>query len=310
MHPNSNTMDKISKSIWIANTIAAAAPDGITMKQLNEKWTEITDEPKIPAKSFDNFKHYIHDMFDLQILCDRHTNRYTIEPISEDNHQSSSLKMWLLNSYRLNNILTGDITLRSRIQFEETPGGLQYIEPIMKAMQNNHMISFSYQTFYWEQPETRELAPYALKLFKQRWYIICKKENDEYHIYSLDRIKDLSISPKTFHLATSFDVRQFFNDAFGIYHNSTMHAEEVLIKVDAANAKYIKSLPWHHSQTIVEENGDFIIFRFFIENAFDFRQQILAHASCCEVLAPLSLRQQIKDELNKALSHYTNHPHH
>lgn len=301
-------MDKIAKSIWIANTISAAAPNGITLKQLNQKWTEITDEPQIPAKSFDNFKHYIQDMFDLQILCDRRTNRYTIKPISEENLESSSLKMWLLNSYRLNNILTGNIALRSRIQFEETPGGLQFIEPIMKAMQDNHKISFSYQTFYWEQPEHRELAPYALKLFKQRWYVICKKDNDEYHIYSLDRIKDLSISQQTFHMATSFNVKQFFNDAFGIYHNNTMHAEEVLLKVDAQNAKYLKSLPWHHSQSIVEENHDFTVFRFHIENAYDFRQHILAHASCCEVLAPQSLRQQIKDELTKALTHYTQSP--
>lgn len=297
-------MDKIAKSIWIANTIAAAAPEGITLKQLNEKWTEMTDEPQIPAKSFDNFKHYIHDVFDLQIVCDRRTNRYTIEPTPDADLESSSLKMWLLNSYRLNNILTGDLSLRSRIQFEETPGGLQFIEPIMKAMQDNRMISFTYQTFYWEQPEHRELAPYALKLFKQRWYIICKKDKEEYHIYSLDRIKELSISSKTFHPAASFNVRQFFSNAFGIYHNSAMRAEEVLIKVDAQNAKYIKSLPWHHSQTIVEENDSYTLFRFYIENAFDFRQQILAHASCCEVIAPLTLRQQIKEELDKAVALY------
>ena len=71
-------MDKLIKCIWIANTIADRRDAGITLKELNDRWTRDDDNDPIPERSFHNYRQYIADVFGIDIECDKSRNAYYI----------------------------------------------------------------------------------------------------------------------------------------------------------------------------------------------------------------------------------------
>ena len=60
-------MDKLIKCIWIANTIADTKDQGITLKELNDRWTREDENDPIPERSFHNYRQYIADVFGIDI---------------------------------------------------------------------------------------------------------------------------------------------------------------------------------------------------------------------------------------------------
>ena len=58
-------MDKFIKCIWITNTIAAAGEDGITLAELNRKWTADPENDPIPDRTFYRLKNQIADIFGI-----------------------------------------------------------------------------------------------------------------------------------------------------------------------------------------------------------------------------------------------------
>ena len=71
-------MDKLIKCIWIANTIADRRDAGITLKELNDRWTRDGDNDPIPDRSFHNYRQDIADVFGIDIECDKSRNAYYI----------------------------------------------------------------------------------------------------------------------------------------------------------------------------------------------------------------------------------------
>ena len=94
-------MDKFIKCIWITNTIAAAGEEGLTLTELNRKWTTDPENDPIPDRTFYRLKNQIADIFGIDIECDKGRNAYYIPYRNE--LYDDKLKMWLLNSFALHN---------------------------------------------------------------------------------------------------------------------------------------------------------------------------------------------------------------
>ena len=135
-------MDKFIKCIWITNTIAAAGEGGITLAELNRKWTADPENDPIPDRTFFRLKNQIADIFGIDIECDKGRNTYYIP--YRDELYDDKLKMWLLNSFALHNRLSGDPQLRRRVQFEDIPGGTHWLDSLMDAMQKSILIEQNY----------------------------------------------------------------------------------------------------------------------------------------------------------------------
>ena len=65
------------------------------------------------------------------------------------------------------------------------------------------------------------------------------------------------------------------------------------LKVGSFQAKYLHTLPLHHSQKVLERNDKYTIFSYFVSPTFDFKQELLSLGDTIEVLEPLSLRRDI-----------------
>lgn len=149
-----------------------------------------------------------------------------------------------------------------------------------------------------------DFEPFALKMFKKRWYVLGKYKNREIKIYSLDRFEDIDISEDTFSMPEDFDAETFFKDYLGIIIDQKAKTENILLKVSAYQANYLRSLPLHNSQQETERNEHYSLFSYRLKPTFDFMQELLSHGSTVEVLQPLSLRKNIADEIHKMAKHY------
>ena len=125
---------------------------------------------------------------------------------------------------------------------------------VFEAKKENRVLILSYRSFRRVTSSHTLVAPYFVKLFRQRWYVIAKDFTDrKIKTYALDRVASLELSSRTFVYPDSFSPIDYFRDCFGITHDD-MPAQEVVLRVPALQANYLRTLPLHESQTDLDRN--------------------------------------------------------
>jgi predicted DNA-binding transcriptional regulator YafY len=93
-----------------------------------------------------------------------------------------------------------------------------------------------------------------------------------------------------------FSISDFFSDCFGIIKDATPK-QHIVLKANAFQAKYLKTLPLHASQEIVSEYNDFTVFSYDLRPTFDFKQKIISYMGNVEIIEPQSFRNEIIEEI-------------
>ena len=107
---------QFNKLIWLVDTIFRNAP--VTFAEINRRWRAGDDNRSdIPLRTFHNHRQAIEEMFDINIECDKRNNTYYIA--DAEGMLGDKLKMWLLNSFSLNNVLQENVDMKNRIVFEK-----------------------------------------------------------------------------------------------------------------------------------------------------------------------------------------------
>ena len=291
------TKDLIRKYIWLIDTINTAGWSGITLKEISAKWERndrLSGGEEYPRRSFHNHVAAVRELFGIEIACHKNTNSYYIAN-SGDLKDSSGFKGWLLDALSLNSQLEESSQLKDRILLEEIPSGKEFLPTVLEAMRDGKMLTFSYKPFWVEDDYVSNfyhVEPYALKVFKRRWYLLGKYGNSPLKVYALDRMQDIDIEFEDFTLPADFNAAEFFGSCFGIIVGDE-EPQLIRLKVDAFQSKYLRSLPLHPSQKEVERTEDYSIFTYFLRPTFDFVQELLGLGETAEVLAPKTLRKEI-----------------
>ena len=116
-------------------------------------------------------------------------------------------------------------------------------------------------------------------------------------------MKDLVQVDKPYELPKAFKPEEFFINQYGIDRSIT-EPMDIRIKVNAYDAKFLRSLPLHHSQKEVEQNDQYVIFTYHIAPTYDFIMELRKFGSKLEVLEPVSLREKFKEEIDKQKAMY------
>ncbi|MFA6335936.1 MAG: WYL domain-containing protein [Bacteroidales bacterium] len=287
--------NKINNLIWLVDIINRNGK--ISFADINDKWLNGDKErSEIPLRTFHNHRRDIEDMFDINIECDKSTNTYYVA--DTEGMLNSQLKMWLLNSFSLNNILQERIDLKRRVIFEDTPSGMQFIDPITDAMRKGFQVLVKYQTYYWTEPRDLHIEPYFLRLFHQRWYLMGVPpdiSNPGVHVYALDRMQSVEITNTKFKYPRDFDPKAFYKDCFGIIKDQGVDAKRTLIKATAFQSNYLRNLPLHESQQEIDRGDEYSLFELKICPTYDLCQQLLSLGDTVEVLEPQELREKIRE---------------
>ena len=163
--------NQINKYVWLVETLYHAKK--ITLKEINRRWleTDLSEGLEIPRRTFHTWKNTVEEMFGLIIMCDKSDgDRYYIE--NREALEDDSLQRWLLNSMSVSNTLLENKSLSDRILLENIPSGQDFLDTVMAAMKKSKVLEITYKGYWREHESTFKVAPYCVKLFRQRWYIL------------------------------------------------------------------------------------------------------------------------------------------
>lgn len=291
---------RLRTCLWIVNTFQRRGR--LTLRELNELWTEteLSGGEEIIARTFFNYRSAIQDLFSIVIECDKSTNTYSIAYRDDD-----STTEWLLSSFSVSQLLQQNKDISNRILLEEIPSGQHHLSTIIEAMHSNNVIEITYQRFVEDEPHSVCVEPYCTKLFHQRWYVVANNiEKKHLQTYALDRISDIKILANTYSIDPNFDAKAFFLNSFGIFASENEQPQRILIRVDATQSKYLRTLPLHHSQKETITNDKFSVFQYYLVPTKDFVFELLSHGAFFEVLEPASLRETMKENALKMAELY------
>ncbi len=285
--------NQINKYVWLVETLYKAKK--ITLKEINRRWleTDLSEGLEIPRRTFHSWKNEVEEMFGLVIICDKHDgDRYYIE--NREALEDDGLQRWLLNTMSVSNTLLENKSLNDRILLESIPSGQDFLATVMEAMKKNRLLEITYKGFGSKSEHTFPVAPYCVKLFRQRWYLVGNSVREgTIRIYSLDRVLEAKQTDAPFSYPKDFSPEVYFEGCFGIIRGDGSGIETVKIKVSAKQANYLRSLPLHPSQEETERHADHSIFTLQVRPTFDFQQELLWNGDTLEVLEPLWLREKI-----------------
>lgn len=299
-----------NKYIWLVDTIRSAGK--ITRAEIDRRWSQAhineRHESRFPERSFFRCLNDIQLLFDIDIKCQR--SPYGGQYYIADSDSNSQTKQWLLSQFAMSQSLDESRELRDQILYEPIPAGTEYLTTIVDAMRDHKMLHVSHLRFdSTEPPHVFLLAPLCLKVFKQRWYVLgfVEELDDKHHtpkdeprIYALDRVQHVELTERTFKQPKRFNPKAYFSGYYGVFCGKQYTPETIQARVIPLAAKYLRSLPLHHSQKEVEP----CVFEWHIAPTLDFIQQLRTYGSELEILKPLSLREQFKTELEKQLELY------
>lgn len=256
----------------------------------------------VSKRTFQRDVEDILSLFQISIEYDFSKKKYFI--LGNDDEYLSSR---ILEAFDTLNALNSSLGYSDYLDLEKNNAqGYNNFHGVLHAIKNRQQLAISYQSYWDEQPSSRIIAPYLLKEFKNRWYLIANDlAKNELRTYGLDRIEEITFSKKKFTYPTSFKPTVHFKDSFGIIRSDDdKPVQQVVLSFDAHQGKYIKSLPLHHSQKIVKDDEDALVIKLQIYVTFDFIMQLLSYGESVEVLEPPFLREAVKERLMAAVSLY------
>lgn len=272
---------------------------------LESQFAEKGLELKFTERTFQRDKLAIADVFGIQISYSRKKNAHFIEEEELELSQESVFdQLLLVEAYR-------ETKGKADVMFFEPrrARGLEHLNGLIHAITQKKVLSFTYQKFWENEKSSKVVMPYALKEFKNRWYLLAadyQAKNPSFFLktYGLDRISDLNISNTSFK-RENIDIEKAYKNSFGIISTLGKETQEILLKFDREQANYVKALPLHHSQTVIAENEAETIFRVSLVPTYDFQREILSYGKRVQVLAPESFIQELKAEVEIMLKNFS-----
>jgi len=255
----------------------------------------------ISKRTFQRDLQDIRSIYNMDIQYDSSKKAYFI-----DFEDSSEINERILEAFDTFNALNLSDRLSDFIHFEKRkPQGTENLYGLLQAIKNKVQIEFNYQKFWDDEESERQAAPYALKEFRNRWYVLAKDLKDEqFKSFALDRLRDLTITKKRFELPEDFHVSKHYQYSFGIISPNGKKPEEVVLSLEPLQGKYIKSLPLHESQEILVENEEEFRIQLNLIITHDFFMELLSFGDRLRVLKPESLIQEIKQTAQNLLDLY------
>ena len=284
-------MLQLQKYTWLIDTIRKAGK--ISLEEISDRWErnkDLSDYKPLSRATFNRWKDAIFSQFGIIISCQR-TGGYLYYIENPEDIDEDELKKWMLDSFAVSNLISENLSLKDRILVSKIPSARNHLATLLEAMRENRVVTITYCGFNKSKSHQFLIEPYCVKLFENRWYVLAHNIHyNDYRIYGLDRIEDL----------------EYFSNYYGIISDSNIKPERIVIRAYRDHIPYMNSLPLHHSQRLLEDNGEYADFELFLAPTFDFIMRLLSAGAMIEVISPLSLRKTLKGWVSDMYNLYKN----
>lgn len=275
------------------------------MAEINEKWiaTEMSGGVPFARTTFNRHKDAIEDIFGIFIDCDRRCGyRYFIG--NEEVLREDSVQNWMLSTLSVNNMISESLSLQDRILLENIPSDGVNLHQVIAAMKQGCLVELQYKRYHAAEPKLFTIAPYCIKLFRRRWYLLARYRDGRFAILSFDRIGKVDLLKDHFEVEKDFNALEFFQECFGVVIGDGSTPERVVLRAYGLERYYLRDLPLHHSQKELQETEEYVDFEYDLRPTDDFKAHILSRGEWLTVVSPQWLADDICDRLKANLEKY------
>ncbi len=300
-------MLQLQKYTWLIDTIRKAGK--ISLEEISGRWErnkDLSDCKPLSRATFNRWREAIFSQFGIIISCQR-AGGYLYYIENPEDIDEDELKKWMLDSFAVSNLISENLSLKDRIIVNQIPSARNHLAALLDAMRENRVVTITYCGFNKAKSYRFTIEPYCVKLFENRWYVLARNvQYDSLRIYGLDRIVELNITADTFKLPKDFSATDYFSNYYGIISDSNIKPERIVIRAYRDHIPYMKSLPLHQSQKLLEDHGEYADFELFLAPTFDFIMKLLSAGAMIEVISPESLRKTLKEWISDMYYFYEN----
>lgn len=294
---------QVNVYFWLIDTIASGI---LTREDINRRWAHCryndNHETEFPERKFHRYKDEIQEIFDVNIRCDK--SRGNTYYIDNKDDISGGTRQWLLNAMAVHSMLDQAQDITDCVLYEDIPLGTQYLSLIVDAIRHRTQVQLTYHSFNRQEQYELTLAPYCLKVFKQRWYVAgCPSTHpNETRVYALDRVQMMRPTEMQFVYPTKFNAHAFFAPYYGVFRNAA--PTKVIIEANSKSTQYLRLLPLHQSQKELSQFHGNTFFEYHIAPTLDFIQELRTHGTDIRVREPEELVALFREEAQKAYNMY------
>ena len=300
-------MLQLQKYTWLIDTIRRAGK--ISLEEISDRWErnkDLSECKPLSRSTFNRWKDAIFSQFGIIISCQR-AGGYLYYIENPEDIDEDELKKWMLDSFAVSNLVSENLSLKDRILVSRIPSAGNHLATLLEAMKENRVVTITYCRFNKSESHKFSIEPYCVKLFGNRWYVLAHNVlYDDCRIYGLDRIEDLEMTDDTFRLPKDFSASEYFSNYYGIVTDNNIKPLPIRIRAYGNHIPYIKSLPLHHSQRLLEDNGEYADFMLYLAPTYDFVMNLLQAGAMIEVISPVSLRKTMKGWVSDMYNLYKN----
>ena len=229
--------------------------------------------------------------------------------------REDSIANWLFSTLSVGNMLDENVGLQDRILLESIPSSDAYLKMIFKAMRESRRMMVTYCRYGAASANSFSVAPYCVKLFKRRWYVLVRFDRPSYRnngngdkealsVLALDRIETIELLQEKFTINPDFDAETFFGECFGIVVGDGTKAERIVLRAYGLEPHYLRDLPLHHSQREIVTTDEYTNFELYMRPTSDFKANLMSRGEWLQVVSPEWLAEDIQQWLQAAINRY------
>jgi len=255
----------------------------------------------ISKRTFQRDLRDIRSIYNIDIQFDFSRKVYYIDFDEKDDISERILEAFdTFNALNISDRISNDIHFEKR-----RPLGTENFHGLLHAIKNKRQIKFSYKKFWDDQGKERKAEPYALKEFKNRWYVIALDvDSNTVKTFALDRLTELEICKRKFQQQADFNVNDYFRYCFGIIGPDGKQ-QDIVLSFNNFQGNYIKSLPLHHTQEILVDNEKELRIKLKLYITHDFIMELLSLGENVQVIKPKALIETLVLSYKNALNNYS-----
>lgn len=263
-------------------------------------------------RTFDRDKRKLKLEYGVDILYDTRKRGYYLHTSPDEDYSDFQQFLSLLERRERMEFLGHPDKARSISRYLLLEGnpyflGSQHLAAIWEAIRQKRMLRFQYRSYYKEAKETERLvAPGLILEDRNRWYLVGREvSSGKVKTFGLDRLQTPSLTDQLFEGDPAAAYREQKPFVIGITYRADRPVERVLLRFSVEQSPYIKSLPIHPSQVVVEEGLEGLTVAISVVLNYELEREILGHGERVEVLEPESLRQTISTRIRELSARYS-----
>ncbi|TXB66161.1 WYL domain-containing protein [Vicingus serpentipes] len=200
-----------------------------------------------------------------------------------------------------------DSSIEKYIQFDQYPEvkGSEYLPTLLSAIKIKNTVVMEYRKFDdGAGVKSYQINPYLLKEFRHRWYLIGYDNEINYiKTFGLDRIISITQTEEKFKIDDYFNPDSFFKNCYGItaFEKDPV---EIQLSLTPNQARYIISMPMHHSQKIINKTKGEVVISIYVRLTWELIMDILAMGNNVKVISPINLKNKLQQILQESLNNY------